>query len=420
MSSHDLPAPHRPISLRTINGIGRGLEALGLRLPRIDEPRLLVAAQKKTGLTNFGSSHFRTGLGILIESLETEAKLNQLGRIVAQRQLLDLLCGRLQLFDCWERHPEIAEEKIERPLFVLGLPRTGTTILHQLLAQDPTHRTPATWEVAMPVPAPESATYNSDARIAKVDRNQQAILRLAPSFESMHPMGARLPTECLSITAYEFCSLQFEVCANIPSYQKWYHEQKPSEAYAFHHQFLRHLQWHCPGERWILKTPAHLGALESLLAEYPDALVVQTHRDPLAIMPSISSLVYCMRCTSSDSIDGAEIGRQQVEQWSTALDHSIQTRTEMKQRSHQFLDIYFDEVLKDSVACARRIYTHFALPWSAGIEVRMQSFLSDNKRHKHGVHRYTLEMFDLSPEVIEKRFAHYREHFRISQKEQER
>jgi hypothetical protein len=127
-----------------------------------------------------------------------------------------------------------------------------------------------------------------------------------------------------------------------------------------------------------------------------------------------------MRCTSSDSIDGAEIGRQQVEQWSTALDHSIQTRTEMKLGSHQFLDIYFDEVLKDSVACARRIYTHFDLPWSAGIEVRMQSFLSDNKRHKHGVHRYTLEMFDLPPEVIEKRFAHYREHFQISQKEQER
>ncbi len=124
-----------------------------------------------------------------------------------------------------------------------------------------------------------------------------------------HPMGARLPTECLSITAYEFCSLQFEVMFNIPSYQKWYHEQEQREAYAFHHQFLRHLQWRCPGDHWVLKTPAHLGVLESLLAEYPDALIIQTHRDPLAIMPSISSLVHCMRCTSSDSIDGPERSR---------------------------------------------------------------------------------------------------------------
>jgi len=417
MSSHELPPPHRPISLRAINAAGRGLEALGLRLPRLDEARLLAAARKKTGLTNFGSSHFRTGLGTLIESLETEAKLNQLGRIIAQRQILDLLCVRLQLLDYWEKHPEIAEEKIERPLFVLGFPRTGTTIMHYLLAQDPAHRTPVTWEVAKPVPAPENSTYDSDPRIARVERDQNAILHLAPNFESMHPSGARLPTECLAITAYEFYSLQFEVIFNIPSYQKWYHEQNPSEAYAFHRQFLRHLQWHCPGERWVLKTPAHLRTLESLLAEYPDALIVQTHRDPLAIMPSISSLVHCLRCTSSELVDGAEIGRQQLEQWAAALDHSIQTRTKKANQSNQFFDIHFDEVLEDSVACARRIYTHFALPWSADIESRMQSFLSDNERHKHGVHRYTLEMFDLSPEVIEKRFARYREYFQVEQEE---
>lgn len=417
MSSHDLPAPHRPPSLRTINAIGRGLEALGLGLPRFDEPRLLAAAQKKTGLTNFGSCYFRTGLGTLIESLETEAKLNQLGRIIAQRQLLDLLCSRLQLIDYWERHPEIADEKIERPLFVLGLPRTGTTILYYLLAQDPAHRTPSTWEVAKPLPAPESASYNSDPRIAAVERDQNAILGLAPSFESMHPVGAQLPQECLSITAYEFYSLQFETIFNIPSYQKWYHEQEPREAYAFHRQFLRHLQWRCPGERWILKTPAHLGTLGSLLAEYPDALIVQSHRDPLAILPSISSLVHCLRCTSSEFVDAAEIGRQQLAQWASALERSIQTRTDMNDRRDQFFDIYFEEVLEDSIACARRIYAHFKLPWSAEIEARMQAFLADNERHKQGVHRYTLEMFNLSPEVIGRRFAHYREHFGIEREE---
>ncbi len=413
MTSSQLPPPHRPLPVRLINTLGRGLEALGIQLLKIDDTKLLKAAQKKTGLSDFGADEFRSGLRVLTQAIESEGQPTLMGRVIYQRQLLDLLTYRLQLIDHWKKYPEIAEEKIKRPLFIIGLPRTGTTLLHSLLDQDPALRAPLTWETAMPFPAPEAATFTTDPRIAQTDRNLDIFRWLAPGFETTHPMGALLPQECISFTAYDFHSIQFEVSFNAPSYQRWYCEHDPSGVYAFHHQFLRHLQHHVPGEQWVLKTPAHLNSMDTLFAEYPDALIVQTHRDPLAVTPSICSLIYTMRCAGSNHLDPIEIGRQQSLQWSSYLNAGMHVRDSLPEKSNQFFDIYFEEIIEDSIDCVRRIYEHFDMDFSQEAQNRMTTFLAENQRHKHGVHKYTLEMFGFDEDELTELYAEYCQRFNI-------
>ncbi len=413
MTSDQLPPPHRPVPLRLLNAAGRGLEALGIHPMRFDDTKLLQAAQKKTGLSDFGDDGFRGGLRVLTQAIESEARPTLMGRIMGQRQLLDLLTYRLQLVDHWKKHPEIAEAKIERPLFVVGLPRTGTTILHALLAQDPAIRAPLSWEVAMPFPPPEAATFTTDPRIAQTDKNFDIFRWLAPNFETIHPMGATLPQECITFTTYDFHSIQFEVTFNAPTYQSWYLQHDPSGVYAFHHQFLRHLQHYVPGQQWALKTPAHLNYMDALFAEYPDALIVQTHRDPLAVIPSICSLLYTMRCAGTDHPDPFSIGRQQSVQWSTYLNACMHVRENLPEKSGQFFDIYFEEVIEDTIECVRRIYEHFDMNFSDLALDRMTTFLEENQRHKHGVHKYTLEMFGLDEDELTEMFAEYCQRYNI-------
>lgn len=413
MTDSQLPPPHRPLPLRLLNGLGRGLESLGIHPLRIDDTKLLKAAQKKTGLSDFGGDGILSGLRVLTEAFESEARPNLMGRIMAQQQLLEVLTYRLKLIEHWKKHPEIAKEKIKRPLFVVGLPRTGTTILHALLGQDPTIRTPLSWEVAMPVPPPDAATYLTDPRIAQTDKRLDIFRWLVPNFETIHAMGATLPQECITFTTYALHSIQFEVSFNAPSYQNWYLAHDASDVYAFHHQFLRHLQHHMPGEQWALKTPAHLNYMDTLFAEYPDALIVQTHRDPLAVIPSICSLLYAMRCAGSDDLRPDEIGRQQSKQWSTYLNASMHVRDSLPEKSDQFFDVYFEEVIEDSIDCVRRVYDHFEMNFSAEARDRMTAFLEKNKQHKHGVHKYTLEMFSLDEDELTDMFAEYCQRFNI-------
>ena len=413
MLTDSLPPPHRPFLVRSINALGRLLARLGPALPRLDEAELLAAARKRTSLDDFGPDHFRIGLRVLIDSIEREAELNQVGRFTARKLILDLLCLRLRLIDHWKRHPEVMEEKIERPLFVLGLPRTGTTILYNLLAQDPAHRSPLSWEVAHPTPPPETATYETDPRIAKYERDLTAVRRLAPTFQAIHPIGARLPQECISITACEFASAQFELFFNIPTYQEWYKQRSMRESYRFHRKFLQHLQSRCPGKRWVLKSPAHLNTLETLLSEYPDAMIVQTHRDPLEITPSVSSLEYSMRGIASDAIDPYVIGEQQTRLWSSALDRCVAFRDAHPGHAQQFVDIQFEEILADPIACVRKVYDRFGLDLSAQAESRMRSFLADNQRDKHGAHHYTLEMFGLDEAGVSRYYENYCERFGV-------
>lgn len=402
-----------------MNALGRQLERLGWSGPRLDEDGLIARATAQVRLEDFGSESFRPGLRRLLESLESDARLHSFGRYFAQRQILELLRHRLRLTHYRERHPELAGERVERPLFVIGLPRTGTTLLHALLTRDSAHRAPLSWEVDDPCPPPQAAGYVTDPRIARAERRFEQLRKLAPGFQSIHPIGALLPQECIVITACEFYSLRFEMCFNVSGYQEWLVQQDMGPAYRFHRQFLQHLQSRYPAERWVLKSPGHLGPIDALLAEYPDAMIVQTHRDPLSVIPSVSSLEYVMRAVASDSVDPAEVGQQQLRQWPLLLEQGIRARDRHPDRSAQFLDVHFQEILADPLACVRRIYSHFDLHLAQDTERRMQAFLRRSPRAGHGTHRYSLERFGLNADAVHHAFKGYTERFRVAHEEPE-
>ena len=413
MTAAQLPPPHRPFPIRVVNGVGRGLSRLRLALPRLEPARLRAGARRRTRLDDFGPETFQPGLSRLVESLEQDAALNQVGRLSAQRQVLELLVHRLRLVDYRKRHPELAEERIERPIFVLGLPRTGTTLLYGLIAEDPAHRSPLTWEVDDPCPPPEAASYETDPRIARCERRLEHVRRLAPGFQAIHPVGALLPQECIVITACEFHSLRFEMCFDVSGYQEWLKHQDMRPAYGFHRRFLQHLQSRRPGGRWVLKSPGHLGPIDALLAEYPDALIVQTHRDPLRVIPSVASLEYTMRCMASDAIDPAVLGDQQLRLWSQLLEQGMAARSRRPEHAANFSDLHFREIVADPIGCVRRIYAGFDLAFTPAAEERMRAYLVAHPRYEHGEHHYSLEMFGLQAEAVSRAFKAYCDRFGV-------
>ncbi|MBI1818548.1 MAG: sulfotransferase [Deltaproteobacteria bacterium] len=399
--------PYRPLGLRLFNAAGGALRAAGLPLVRLDKRSLLDQAARNTGLSDFGDERFREPLRILLDAFEHEAALTMLGRVIARSDAVRTLENRLRMIDTHKRHPEIGERPIERPLFILGLPRTGTTILHELLAQDPATRVPMTWEVMHPWPPPERATYETDLRIAQVEKHFSGVDKLIPGFKSMHPMGAQLPQECAALTQHDFATMIYHTTHNVPSYQRWLEQTDMRPVYTSHRRQLQYLQWRCPAERWVLKSPAHLWALDALLAIYPDARIVQTHRDPLKVIASLASLVKLLRGMSSDRIDPVAIGADWTARLATGLQKTMTVRDSGALPDDRVFDMQFAEFIADEIAMVRRIYQHFDLPFTEAAETRMRRFLVANPKDKHGAHRYTIADAGLDPTAERQRYAAY-------------
>ncbi|MDH3211293.1 MAG: sulfotransferase [Myxococcales bacterium] len=407
------PAPHRPLSVRAINRAGAGLRRLGLPLFPLREELLLRTARKATGLEDFGGEGFREGLRRLLESLNGEARLNFLGRVAATAQLRDNLITRLRVRDHRKRHPGVAEQEIRKPLFILGLPRTGTTVLFNLLAQDPGTRAPLSWEVQYPCPPPRADGSGADSRIEKTQQQFANLSRVAPGLEAIHEFGAELPQECVAITGHEFMSVQFHILFNVPGYQEWLDRQRFVPALQYHRRFLQHLQSERSGERWVLKSPGHLAVLADLLEVYPDARIVHTHRDPVAAMPSLASLSCSLRGIGSDAVDPRFVGRQQVELWEAHLRRAMRARDRSRDRAQQFFDVQCEDVARSPIEVIERIYAHFDIPFRDEARERMRAFLAANPRGQHGPHRYCLEDFGLDHATERARFADYCERFEI-------
>jgi hypothetical protein len=404
-------ALRKPLGLRLLNGVGGALRAAGVPVVRLDEASLLARARRRTGLDDFGDEAFREPLRRLLESLEAEAALTMLGRVIARADLGRLLENRLRMVDARRREPAIAAGEVRRPLFILGLPRTGTTILHELLAEDPVNRVPMTWEVMHPWPPPERATYETDPRIARVEKHFAGIDRLIPGFKAMHPMGARLPQECVALTAHDFASMLFSTTHRLPAYQAWLDAADLRGVYASHRRQLQYLQWRCPAERWVLKSPGHLWALDALLAVYPDARIVQTHRDPLKVVASLASLVTLLRGLASDDVDIRAVGAEWTRCLALGLERSVAARERVD--PGRVLDVQFADFIRDEVGTVRRIYDHFEMRLSADAEARMRRFLAANPRDKHGAHRYTLAAAGLEPAAERRRYAPYQARFAV-------
>jgi hypothetical protein len=409
-----LSEPFRPLPIRALNALGRGLARLGSVPISLDQEDLMATARRQTGLEDFGPADFEPGLGKLLASLESESRLTLFGRYFARRQILELLGHRLELTDWRKRRPEIAEQRIARPLFIVGLPRTGTTLLYGLLAEDPAHRAPLSWEIDQPGPPAESSTYDTDPRIASTQKRFDQVNQLAPGFQTIHPVGALMPQECIVPTASVFMSLRFQMCFDCGRYDDWLLEQDMRPAYQHHRRFLQHMQSRHAGERWILKSPGHLGPLDALFDVYPDAMVVQTHRDPLRVIPSVASLEYTMRLVSSDEVDPHRVGRQMLHVWSTLLEQGMGSRARQPERESRILDVSMSEIVRDPIACVERIYRHFDLRLSDEARGRMRAYLNAHPKDEFGVHHYSLEDFGLEEERLNAVFKAYRERFAVA------
>lgn len=404
---HWQPGP-RPAWLDALNSLARGLPV------PLDESSLLEQAVAQTGLTDFGGEAFREPLRILLASLEEEAHLNLIGRIIVRDEILNFLENRLRIAATLERSPEIAAGEVRRPIFIAGVGRSGTTILHELLAQDPANRVPLGWELRHPCPPPEAATYREDPRIEAADRELTFSWDLiAPEIKKMHQVGGRLPQECVLLLAHEFRSGYFTAAYQLPSYAAWLAQADMLPAYRYHRRTLQLLQWRCPGERWVLKTPAHLGHLETLFAVYPDARVIQTHRDPLTAAASLFSLLATLLSTRSDHVD-----LRQVSQYAEgAVAHLLGSAMEFRARGtvgdEQFFDVLYEDFRRDPLGTVSRIYERFGLDLSAEARSRMHAYLDAKPHGAYGAHEYSFAATGLDAAALRRRFSAYQERYGV-------
>jgi Sulfotransferase family len=385
----------------------------------LDADRLVAEAIAATGLDDFGEASWREGLERLIESLGAEARLNPLGVEIAAGELRSLLTSRLGVTGWRTTHPEVASGTVQPPIVIVGQARTGTTILFDILAQDLANRAPLTWEVDRPVPPPETATWETDPRIAETDAELSGVDLLIPGFLAMHPMGARLAQECVRITASDFRSLTFPTQYRVPSYARWVMDETDmAPAYRWHRQFLQHLQSRhpagdAPAERWLLKSPAHMWCLDALLTEYPDALLVQTHRDPLRIIASVSSLQQLLRRMASDDPNLPEIAGEWADYIIEGLDRSVAARQDGTVRDDQIVDVHFSAFMADPFATIGSIYDRLGLELTAESEARMRSFLAAHGQDEHGGHKYSFAATGLDAGPLRERARRYQEYFDV-------
>jgi hypothetical protein len=309
----------------------------------------------------------------------------------------------------WKAFPSIVRQEIREPLFIVGLPRSGTTLLHTLLALDPEHRVPLTWEVMTPSPPTGD---NEKRRIHRAISSCNCFNWLAPTFRQVHPVGAELPQECVSLMAPTFMSDQFDAMYYVPSYRAWFFQQDLRPAYEYHRHFLQHLQVRRNACRWVLKAPTHMFALPTLLDVYPDAFFIQTHRAPLDAMASVSSLITILRRAFSDAVDPQTVCREAIDYWSKTLDRFLQERGRLAE--HRICDVNYAEILHDPLVAVRRIYAHFGWSLTQKVEQRMRRALASQPEDRYKLHRYDLSRFGVQEAESAARFAAYCDRFGLA------
>ncbi len=401
-----------PRFFRALNALGRTARRCGWSVGELSAERLIHDAVRTTGLEDFGSEAFRLPLDLLVESYNRDSTLTLVGRIAARFLCLGALKQRLKLQEALRRRPQAAELPLCRPVFILGWPRTGTTLLHNLMAQDSSAYAPRFWELLRPG---ERALGEAQPELAirRLDKGLARLYAALPGLKAMHPTVAEAPEECAHLLRNTFRSYLFGHLASIPAYMQWLAHQSLVDAYReYRTQLQLLLSVQSPSNRRLcLKCPDHLFALDALLAVFPDACIVHTHRDPCEALPSACSLYGFFRTAFHERIDWTQVGADYANLLEDGTRRALRFRTD--HGSDPFFDVHFRRLVADPVGTVRRIYDHFGLDYTDQFESRMRRWLAENPRHKHGKHRYSLEEFGLDPADIRRRFADYVDRFQI-------
>jgi hypothetical protein len=361
---------------------------------------LHALASQVTGLSDFGPDDYADGLEVLLGSLERDAELTARGRKVMRAMLRGALAARLVSEAGWAAHPAYAQVPVERPLFVTGLPRTGTTALHRLLAADPAHQGLELWLAEAPQPRPPRQTWADNPVFRYIQAGCERHHVEHPEFMGVHYMAADQVEECWQLLRQSMRSISWECLAHLPSYSAWLRGQDWTGAYRRHRRNLQ-LIGLGTGRRWVLKNPSHLFALDALLAVYPDALIVQTHRSPEVAIASVCSLAAQATAGWSDTFAGEVIGRDQLELWASGLERFGAERA--RHDPGRFFDVSYDDLVADPVGTTEAVYAHFGLPFGGAAADAMRALSTGGRAL--AAHRYTLADFGLTQEQVEERFG---------------
>lgn len=364
------------------------------------------SATKITGLTDFGDPDYLEGLEVLLDSYHREAELTPYGRKVARAFLRGALVARSLSEAAFRAHPEHSDVAIERPIFVTGLPRTGTTALHRLLTADPAHQGLELWLTEFPQPRPPRDTWESNPIFSRIEEGFSRHHIESPEFMGVHYMSAAEVEECWQLLRQSMKSISYECLAYLPTYSEWLAGQDWTNAYARHRRNLQLIGLPDRDRRWVLKNPSHLFALDELMKIYPDALVIQTHRPPQTAIPSTCSLSQQATDGWSDRFRGKVIGESQLELWSRGLDTFTAARA--RYNPDQFHDVDYHDFVRDPLGTVSDIYERFALPLGEDSLAAMAAMHAESRTgDRKPAHKYTLEDFGLTAEQVHDRFPSY-------------
>lgn len=365
---------------------------------------LHASATKLTGLADFGEDDYTDGLEVLLESYERDAGLTEVGAKAKRAFLRGALVARLLSEEAWKNHPEYAAVPIERPIFVTGLPRTGTTALHRLLTADPAHQGLEVWLTEVPQPRPPRDTWADNPVFQSIQAGYERFHVERPEFMGVHAMSADMVEECWQLLRQSIRSVSYECLAHLPTYSDWLAKQDWTPAYRRHKRNLQLIGLPDRDRRWVLKNPSHLFALDALLEVYPDALVIQTHREPHVAIASVCSLNAQASAEWSHTYQGEVVGRDQLELWARGL--RTFTAERAKHDRSRFYDVAYDDFVADPIGTVERIYAHFELPMTeAAMDAMRAMHTQSTSGTRKPAHSYRLADFGLTEREVNEHFT---------------
>ncbi len=398
--------------LKFLNRVGTLSTRAGFEIGALNAESIVAAACKQARSDDLGSDSYLEPLARYLEAVGHEAQLTTFGRVAVRKMLIGALANRIELHQWALSHPEVRDERIEAPWVIVGLPRTGTSLLSQLLALDPVARTPLQWETAKPIPPRGIADEGLDPRIAEYQKQTDQLLKLNPAFAAMHPTGAMLAQECVALFMYDIRTLGLETQALVPSYGRWLEDCDMTPAYEQHRLALQVLQAAQPTERWILKSPNHLWCLPTLLSSYPDARIIWTHRDPGPVVTSLASLVNTLQRLFTDREDP----RPTADEWRRKAHHAIQCGMAFDDMgtTDWCMHMHYRELIADPIGAVKRIHEQFGEEVTPLHERRMVAWMRQRPQTAFGRHVYDPADFGWSYPELAEEFADYRIRYDIA------